>query len=190
VTDVAGVVISGGSSERLGRDKAREVVGGVSLLERVLGAVGEVVEHLLVVGPWAPDGVPRSEESPRHEGPLRAFAHAARTAGVSHLLLVGCDHPFLQPALLAHIVSRRDESEVVAVSGTSGPEPLLAVYSVAVLPVAERLLESGARSLKRLLDEVVVRHVAEEEWRRYDPDGLSLIDVDDEDSLERARRLT
>lgn len=188
-TGVVGAIISGGVSKRLGRDKAREVVGEVSMLERVVDAVRVVVDRVLVVGPWAPEGVPRSEEAPRHEGPLRAFAHAAQMAEADHVLLVGCDHPFLQPALLGHLVSSCREADVVAISGEEGPETLLAVYSTALAPLAERLLASGSRSLRRLFDEVDVEYIGEDEWRPYDPEGLSLIDVDDEDALERARSL-
>lgn len=188
-TGVAGAVISGGASKRLGRDKAREVVGGIPLLERVLDAVSGVVDRVLVVGPWAPAGVPRSEESPKHQGPLRAFAHAAQLVEAEHVLLVGCDHPFLQPALLGHLVASCREADVVAIEGEEGPETLLAVYSTALAPLAERLLASGSRSLRSLLDEVDVDYIGEDEWRSYDREGLSLIDVDDEVALERARSL-
>ncbi|MCC7075599.1 MAG: molybdenum cofactor guanylyltransferase [Acidimicrobiia bacterium] len=187
--DLVGVVISGGRSERLGRDKAREEIGGVRLLDRVLAALGEVVETSVVVGPWAPPGVARTEEMPRFEGPLRAFAHAARVVPASRLLLVGCDHPFLQPDLLRHLASRRTDADVVVAARPEGPEPLLGVYATDLADMADGLLECGVRSLKKLIESARSALVEETEWRVWDPEGLSFVDIDDPPALERARRL-
>jgi hypothetical protein len=47
-----------------------------------------------------------------------------------------------------------------------------------VRAAAERLIAAGERSLRSLLDDVLIEGVDEDEWRRLDPDGSSLRDVD------------
>ena len=52
--------------------------------------------------------------------------------------------------------------------GVKGIEPLFAVYSRACLPVAERCLQEGRKSLRAMLDAVNVRYVSPEELPGYD----------------------
>ena len=46
---VSGIVLAGGESSRLGRDKAVEVVGGQYLITRVIDRMREVCSDVLVV---------------------------------------------------------------------------------------------------------------------------------------------
>ncbi|HRC61654.1 MAG TPA: NTP transferase domain-containing protein, partial [Dehalococcoidia bacterium] len=46
----AAIVLAGGRSRRMGRDKAALVLRGRSLLQRALDAVGAVVDEIVVVG--------------------------------------------------------------------------------------------------------------------------------------------
>ena len=55
---VAGIILAGGAGRRMGGvDKAALVVGGVTLLDRVLTAARPVCDWLVVVGPARPTGV-------------------------------------------------------------------------------------------------------------------------------------
>lgn len=75
---VAGVVVAGGAGRRMGGvDKAVLVVGGVTLLDRVLGAARPVCDRLVVVGPARPTGVAGVEFAMEAEpggGPVPAVA--------------------------------------------------------------------------------------------------------------------
>ena len=46
---IAGVVLCGGKSQRMGRSKADLVFGSETLLERVVRILQEVVDHVVVV---------------------------------------------------------------------------------------------------------------------------------------------
>lgn len=95
------IVLTGGAAARLGgADKPALDVGGTSLLDRVLAAVAEA-DQIVVVGPVRP--VPRpvtwSREEPPGGGPVAALA-----AGVSHVaadvvLTMAADLPWIGPAV-------------------------------------------------------------------------------------------
>ena len=185
----AAVVLAGGRSERFGSDKTRALVDGVPLLERVTRVVGEVVppvDEVLVVGPWAPDGVRNVVEPDRFGGPLAALAFALGQVTAPVVLVLAADHPRLRPALLALVLDRLasdPDADAVVPVRDDRREPLVAAYRRSVADVADSVLAGPRASLNALLDSIAVVEVMEHEWRHVDRDGDSFRDVDTPDDL-------
>ena len=62
---LAGVLLTGGASRRMGTDKARLVVDGETLAARSARVLAAVCEPVIEVGPGV-SGLPAVEEEPRH----------------------------------------------------------------------------------------------------------------------------
>lgn len=178
MSSVGAVVLAGGRSRRFGTDKATAEVAGRSLLLRVLDVAAPLVDEVLVVGPWAPPGFARTLEPIRHEGPLAGLAWGLAAVGTAHALVLGCDHPLLDPGVLGHLLAHRHEAAAVVARGPNGPEPLVAAYDATVARVASELTEAGERRLSALLDHCTVAWVEEDAWGAFDPEGRSFLDVD------------
>jgi molybdopterin-guanine dinucleotide biosynthesis protein A len=192
---VAAAVLAGGSSRRMGRDKATLRVGGVELARGVVEAAARVAAPVVVVAPhghpavalaaragagWVPDP---------GEGPLAAIAAALAAIEARHLLVLAGDHPELRAELLDLLVAERASGEAVACRRGPRLEPLVAVYQRgAALAAATALLEAGAdRSPRALLGALRTRVVEEPQWRAVDPDGASFVDLDDPADLAAFR---
>src|SRR5215207_4551036 len=108
---VAGAVLAGGASRRMGRDKATLVVGGVELASLALAAAARVADPVVLV---APEG-----------HPARRLAAAL---DADHVLVLAGDHPGLRVELLARLVALAGRAEAEAVACRRGPrlEPLVA----------------------------------------------------------------
>ena len=100
-------------------------------------------------------------------------------------LVVGCDMPFLNPALLRYLVSRRMGYDVVIPRIGEYYEPLHAVYARRCLPTIERSILSGQRRVRAAYAQARVRTVEQEEIAIYDPGHLSFFNVNTPDDLER-----
>ncbi|HEX7275807.1 MAG TPA: NTP transferase domain-containing protein, partial [Acidimicrobiales bacterium] len=107
---VVAVVLAGGAGRRLGGvDKAGLVLGGRTLLDRVLTAAAGVAGRLVVVGPPRTVDLERAvifvqEETPGG-GPVPAVAAALdATGGASVVLVLAVDLPLLTSAALARLV--------------------------------------------------------------------------------------
>ncbi|WP_417467038.1 molybdenum cofactor guanylyltransferase [Maricaulis sp.] len=103
---LAGLILAGGQSVRMGQDKAELVWRGRSLLDHaraLLLATGVSVIH---VGgrPQEPDGLPDSQP---HAGPARAILDAARIlqGRFDSLLVIPVDMPLLGPDQLAPLIA-------------------------------------------------------------------------------------
>jgi len=97
--------------------------------------------------------------------------------------------PFLNRALLQHLIGLAPGFDVV-VPRTSGlTEPLHAVYSKRCLVSIEQLLNQGGLAISRLFSLIKTRYVDENEIARFDPDHLSFFNVNTQDDLAKARLL-
>ncbi len=191
VRDVVALVLAGGAARRFGSDKTRADLNGRTVLARTVTQVAEVVERVVVIGPWAPDAVEQLDDPPPHRGPSSALAFGLRATEASWVLLVGGDHPLVRPALVELLVARavRGDADAVVPVRAGRDEPLLACYRATVGPVAGGLVDRGELSMRAVLAAVVVDRVPEEVWRSVDPDGRSFLDVDTPEDLVAARRL-
>jgi molybdenum cofactor guanylyltransferase len=151
---VAGLVLTGGSSRRMGGDKAQIYVEGVPMVERVTRAVATVCSPVLEVGPGVSD-LPSVREVLLGEGPLAALvggvAALRRLGSRGSVLLVACDLPFLRRDALAELVGWPTETSVVPVVDGRA-QPLCARWSASDLEIARTLVESGRRAMRELIE--------------------------------------
>jgi molybdopterin-guanine dinucleotide biosynthesis protein A len=197
IVGVTGVVLAGGASRRMGSDKAALLLGGEPLLRRAVGRLRQALAEVVVVGaptlaPLVPETRIIADEWPGR-GPLGALATALRATDAEWVLLVACDMPFTQPALireLARMALAAHTADVgVALRGPRGLEPLHAAYRRACLSLALERLASDDASLQGLLAALPVREIASAVARRLDPAGLSAFNANTPDEWQRALRL-
>jgi molybdopterin-guanine dinucleotide biosynthesis protein A len=198
--EVAGIVLAGGRASRFGRDKLAEDVGGRPLLHHALKALAPIVTELLVViSPAGPvpalptDGfaarkirVVRDPEP--FGGPLVAFQAALEATAASTVLLVAGDMPALQAEVLAamlEVLADRDVDLVLLEApGPVQSMPAAMRTAPARTAAADRLRE-GDRALRSLYDRLRTATIALADWTRFDPERLTLRDVDTPADLTR-----
>ena len=196
------IVLAGGPSRRMGRPKALLRIGGDSLVARVVAAAVQVVDEVLVVtrGPLAasvahvvPASVRIVRDDRRLQSPLVGLLAGAECARSAYVAALGCDLPFLRPAILRRLfrdAARRDAAVPRWENGMI--EPLVAVYRRRALAAASRdTLAQGGRSNQDMLDRLRrVAWVPMSQLRRLDPDLRSFLNVNSPADLARARALS
>ncbi len=156
-----GAVLAGGQSRRFGRDKAREIVAGESMLHHAVRALQSVTEEVVVISPYRPDapqGIEVLPDAQPGHGPLGGLHTALLEAAARQMdavLLLACDLPLVGEQILEAVVAHTENCAAVAPKRREGVEPLCAVYSsTALLLVAQRLNgpDLSMHSLFRALD--------------------------------------
>lgn len=162
-----GVILAGGKSSRMGRDKAWLTFFGQPLLSRVADILGRVTGELFVSGrdpapfglsvPWLPDETPDLGPA---GGVLTVLAAVKRPC-----LVVSCDLPFLDEATLARLIEawrRRPASALMTtyhIVETGFVESLVAVYDPGSAALLRRRLGEGERRLSAIFSEDLRWHV-------------------------------
>lgn len=187
VRGVAGLLLTGGSSRRMGgRDKATLLVGGRSLAARVGASLSEVAAPVLEVGPGR-SGLPLAPEDRPGAGPLTALVAgwSALTQGGHRgpVVIVACDLPRVSEPLLRLIASHPGSGSVVPVVD-GRPQPLCARFSASALGHGAVMVGAGRRSLGPLLEHHDVHWLEPSEWSGV-ADGTDFADVDTPADLAR-----
>lgn len=163
---VAGVLLTGGASRRMGFDKALVEVDGRASAVRLAAVMQEVASLVLEVGQGR-SGLPAIAEEPGGQGPLfAACAALPALEAAGHrgpVLLLACDLAFVTGEDLALLAGWPGGSSVVPVVA-GRPQPLCARWSHEDLLAATGLVRAGERSMKALLRRPGIILVDRDTW--------------------------
>jgi molybdopterin-guanine dinucleotide biosynthesis protein A len=174
---VAGFILAGGKSSRMGVDKGLLEIGGVAVIVRTARLVASVAHSTRVVG-----GVERYRELGLNAiaddwtgaGPLGGVATALRASEAEWNLIVACDLPYLTRPWLEFLAQRARASAADAVVPMSvhGAEPLCAMYRTRCEVAIRGALEEGTRRVTEGLARLRVEYLEPAEWKCFDSEGL------------------
>ncbi|MCY4578697.1 MAG: molybdenum cofactor guanylyltransferase [Chloroflexi bacterium] len=191
---VSAIVLAGGLSRRLGRDKALEPFEGEPLIQRVIGRLSRFTDETVVVVnseargkelPLPHDAVIAVDIFP-DSGSLGGIFTGLTAARNEWGFVVACDMPFLNTDLILHMLALRSDYDAVVPLLNGYPEPTHAVYSSACLPDIQRRLEARELKIAGFFDDVRVRTLSEVEVDDLDPERLSFFNVNTPEDLARA----
>ncbi len=189
--DVCAVILAGGQSSRMGFNKALLDVGGQPLIrilvdrlrpltDRIIISSNDCLSYQFLNFPVVPDHY-------KGHGPLAGF-HAAMLRQISSLyIMLACDLPNLQPALLRNLISFAEGFDAVIPLTSDGlAHPLCAVYRRTCLPSVEKALLRGANKVIEsfLEDSLAVRWVEPDEGQFNDMD---LANINTPEDLSRLK---
>ena len=195
--DISCIVLAGGKGLRLGRNKVLESVGNRSLLERVITSISLLKCDIIIVtasGQSFPQltGYPElriATDIYPGKGALGGIYTGLVASNSFYNLIVSCDMPFLNQALLRYMIQLSPGFDAVVPRLGNMVEPLHAVYSKSCLTSIEQLIKQGNLKVSDVLPLVRVRYVEAEEINMFDPEHLSLFNINTEADLEKAREL-
>jgi molybdopterin-guanine dinucleotide biosynthesis protein A len=195
-TKPTSIILYGGKERRFGRSKATASVGGQMVIERILAVLEPLSSKIVAVtSPEKPDVPVMGKativtDSFPGKGPLGGIYTGLQNTEGDLAIVVGCDMPFLNAALLTRMVEMAEGYDAV-VPRLAGEmvEPLHAVYARSCLPEMRARLERGELSITQLLKQLHVRYMEKEEYLPFDPRMLSFFNINYPDDLERANRI-
>jgi molybdopterin-guanine dinucleotide biosynthesis protein A len=185
-----GAILAGGRGSRIGGAKATVDIAGRPLISYPIAAVEEAGLEPIVVAKRESELPPlgchviHEPERPRH--PLCGIVTALRHAGGRPVVAIGCDMPFASPALLAWLGEAPEALAVPVLDGE--PQPFPGRYDVSLLGPLETAL-AGAEPLRRTLESLSPRRIAEDELARFGEPRRLLFNVNTPADAEQARRL-
>ncbi|MFC1950376.1 molybdenum cofactor guanylyltransferase [Chloroflexota bacterium] len=195
--EIGCIVLAGGKGLRLGHEKASEVVGNKSLIQRVVSSLSFFNSTIIIVTAakqFLPQFIGYQElrivtDTYPGKGPLGGIYTGLATSDSFYNLVVACDMPFLNRALLDYMIRISANSDLVVPRLGNMIEPLHAFYSKECLAPIECLLKQGNLNIRELFSLVRVRYVEAAEIDKFDPKHLSFFNINTGADLQTAREL-
>jgi len=157
-----GLVLAGGKSRRMGRDKASLRYAGsdipqwrltAELLARVCPSVSISVRSGQILEGYKTSDPPLLPDSGDSAGPMSGLLTAMRKCPQKACLVVACDLPLLDIDVLGDLIQNRGESLAVAFQSSHDglPEPVCAIYEPSMLPVLEKYFAEDVHCPRKIL---------------------------------------
>jgi molybdenum cofactor guanylyltransferase len=191
-TQVAGFVLAGGGSSRMGRDKALLELDGVPMLVRTAHLLEAVSGCVAVIGgaeAYEGFGVAVVADKWPGAGPLGGIATALSVAELPWSLVVACDLPNLGREWLEYLVERalRSRADAVLPMNVLGAEPLCAMYHKRAEPAIREALARGTRKVTDGLEGLRIETIEPAEWKVFPPEGALFKNMNAPSDYEEAK---
>ena len=171
-SDITGVILAGGRSSRMGRDKATLKVDGVPLFRRVLGVLQELFSRVLIAGDrkdLCEAGI-ESYADPYPGSALGGIYTGLFYSKTPYIFVAPCDMPYPDPSLIRLITSHRKGFDVVIPKTPAGFEPCFALYGRSCMEPSRHTLERGLYRINALFSCLRVFYLEVEDlipqWQR------------------------
>lgn len=191
----AGIILAGGYSSRMGKDKALLPLPGderhtfasylASVLAMTCQEVVLVARDVEQAVRYKLPGVRVVTDYEPGIGPLMGIYTGLSEIHCSHALVAAVDLPFVQASLVSFLLSQAlpDALVIPVVGGVA--QVLLAVYPHMLLPIVKERLQAGRRDPRSLLDAAPIHYIEEARLREVDPQLRSFINVNTPEELAR-----
>jgi molybdopterin-guanine dinucleotide biosynthesis protein A len=187
IDSVTGVILAGGKSSRMGKNKALLSYHGKRLIDAPIAILTRIFSNVVLsvreANDYAGYSLPKIADQYDAIGPIGGICSILKS-GYSRIFCVACDMPFLNEALITHLCGISGFDAVIPV--WEGREEVLhAVYSDTLIPRFEEVIQSRQYKLIHALSSSNVRYIGHEEIRRFDPTGDSFKNVNTPGDYEK-----
>lgn len=189
------IILAGGKNTRMqGEDKAFLEIEGRPLVARLIAKLRPLTDEIIVVTNASFKKYSRFEvrlvkdESP-HQGPLMGIYSGLRASSSDHNFVTAGDTPFLNEALVRHMIKNRDDYEVVIPKIDGKFHPLFGIYSKKCIPVIEERLGQNKLKVSDIFPKIKTKFLSKPEIEQFDGPLLSLMNINTREDLARAREM-
>ena len=156
--NLTGIILAGGKSSRMGRDKGLIDYQGKPLIQYSIDVLKNICKKIFIsssnekyhflgynVIPDEIEGI----------GPIGGIYSCLKKSKTSLNVVLSCDTPFITEELIFYILSFINGYDVIVPSGSGGvPEPLCGIYHKDIISRVEENINKGSYMMKELLEQV------------------------------------
>ena len=179
---ITGAVLAGGKSLRFGKNKAFQQFRGKRFIDLAIESLRPFCEPVMVIageiGPYLDTEAMLARDIIPDQGPLGGIYTALLLSPAEWVFVKATDMPFLVPELASLIIGAREGFDAVVPKMGDYYDPLLAMYNRrCIAAIARQLQEPDRRQVVHFYRKIRIHAVAEERWRKVDPEALSFRNV-------------
>ena len=189
---MAAIIVAGGKSRRMGRDKNLVEFDGEPLLSRAVNNVSALFSEVIIVTnqsiPLEVTGAKVVRDTVANQGPLGGIGTGLKESSYETNFVLAVDMPFADPRVIRYLAGLTGQADIVVPRTDSGLEPLFAFYSKRCIPAIEEVLGRGERKVAAIFPRLNVWIVGKSELAHLEGAEVTFINVNTSHDLEQAEQ--
>jgi len=186
---MTGVILAGGESNRMGKNKAFIEINGKRIIDRTVSLFRKIFDDVLLVTNTPLDYIELNvrivTDLVPGKGSLGGIYTGLFFSSSPKAFFVGCDMPFLDRRVIHYFLSLAQTADIVVQRTKDYWQPLHAIYPRTLLKPIERLLHQGELKIVKAYQGMRVRVVTGEELKPFDPDLYTLSNINTPEELKK-----
>lgn len=184
---ITGIILSGGKSTRMGKNKAFIEIEGVPIIQRIHTLFKELFQEIIIVTNQKElfsnfDSKILNDLLP-NKGVVGGLYTGLFFSNYTYSFCVACDMPFIKKSLVQYLIKNKEDYDVIVPRTKDGLQPLHALYSKNCLDPIRKIIEQGKYKMVDLYNLVRVKVIQEDDFNSLDPFRESFINVNTPEEL-------
>ncbi|HEX6593507.1 MAG TPA: molybdenum cofactor guanylyltransferase [Bacillota bacterium] len=159
------VILAGGKSTRMGRNKALLTLGMKPIIEHIVSELQPISDKLVVVANEPDDytflGVPIVRDRYKNKGPLAGIEAAMYQTEADQYVIAACDMPFIDRNIYKYLLTELYDFTAVIPLFDGKVHPLTSIYRREALPHIQAQLENNDLQVTRLATHIRINYVSQ-----------------------------
>lgn len=192
----SGIVLAGGKSQRMGKDKRHLLFQGESLLEISVNRLRNLTDEIIVVTGEEEKLDMRDVcfvlDLEKNQGPMIGLLSGLSRMKNSYGIVTPVDCPLISREFLNYLREKAVGYDMTVPRWKRGIEPLIAVYSKSLIPVMKEWIKKEKKLAPHLFIQkanLKVRFIEEEEISNYGSPEVIFLNINTQSELRRAERM-
>lgn len=189
IDDCTALILAGGRSSRMGRDKAMLPFGQTTVIQTLIDTLHPLFASTLlsVRAPRPELNLPQVCDATEAGGPLGGLICGLAEIRTNWAFVIACDMPMIRPAMIHLLATQRAHQHAVVAIVQGHVQPFAAFYSTRCLPLLRTCFNAGQLGITSALQQLTMTCMDEADLIRADPGLNSFFDLDTPEDWERAQ---
>lgn len=178
---INGIILSGGQSLRMGKDKALMKVGEKTIIEIIIEKLKPFCEEIIIsaddVEKYYKFGSKVVPDKYKDSGPLAGIYSSLLESNTEKNFIISCDLPLVSSGLIKQLIEMNSDKEIILPVADGKYHQLCGIYSKSVLEKAEEILREGEKEKRRKGEGEKARKRKTSVKRLLDVCEVELVDV-------------
>ena len=182
--EISAVVLAGGGSTRMGKNKALLKLGEKTVIERIIDTLRPLFNEILVVTnnpeeyPFLKDIIFVEDEIILQEkNSLIGIYSGLLAAKNPYAFIVPCDMPFLDAGFINYMINQLENEDILVPKVGEHYQPLHAIYGKGCLEPIKRMLDEKKYKITNFCPEVIVKKIEEETIKRFSKEYKCFLNI-------------
>jgi molybdopterin-guanine dinucleotide biosynthesis protein A len=168
---VSGIILSGGKSSRMGKDKGLIELNGKPMIQHVIDHIEPICDQVLISAndkAYEDFGYPVHNDEINEIGPAGGIISCLKHSTNENNIIISCDLPFASTEFIRKLLDLSGDYKITLPKSGPHYQPLCAVYSNEVYAVFMDCINKGIYSLKSIIKEFRIQVIMQEDIEGFD----------------------